>query len=62
MQGDPAMNSSSDKEIDDKVRRFEKAVRDLIDEGHGYVDHQAWLEAAATRAGVELQEVLFTRH
>jgi hypothetical protein len=60
--GDPIMNSSSEEELDDKVRRFEKAVRDLIDEGHGFVDHQAWLEAAAARAGVDLQEVLPTRH
>ena len=56
------MNSRSDKKLDDKVRRFEKAVRDLIDEGHGFVDHQAWLEAAARRAGVDLQEVLPTWH
>lgn len=47
---------------DDKVRRFEKAVRDLIDEDCAFVDHQGWLDAAAARAGVDLQEVLPTRH
>jgi len=35
------MNSSSDPELDDKVRRFEKAVRELIEEGHWLPDHQA---------------------
>jgi hypothetical protein len=56
------MNSSSDKELDDKVRRLEQAVRDLIGEGHWFLNHQAWLEAAAARAGVDLQEVLPARH
>jgi hypothetical protein len=60
--GDPVTNSSSDPELDDKVRRFDKAVRELIEEGHWFPDHQAWLEAAATRAGVDLQEVLPTWH
>jgi len=57
-RGDPIMSSSSDEELDDKFRRFEKAVHDLIDEGHGFEKHQAWLEAAAIRAGIDLQEVL----
>jgi len=56
------MNSSTDEELDDKVRRFEKAVQELIEEGHSFADQQAWLEAAAARAGVDLQEVLPTRH
>ena len=60
--GDPIMNSSTDEELDDKVRRFEKAVQELIEEGHSFADQQAWLEAAAARAGVDLQEVLPTRH
>jgi hypothetical protein len=60
--GGPIMNSSSEQELDDKVCRFEKAVRDLIEEGHWIPDHQASLEAAAARAGVDLQEVLPTRH
>jgi hypothetical protein len=60
--GEPIMNSSSGEELDDKVRRCEKAVRELIDEGHWFPDHHAWLDAAAARAGVDLQEVLPTRH
>ena len=56
------MNSSSDPELDDKVSRFEKAVRELIEEGHWLPNHQAWLDAAARRAGVDLREVLPTWH
>jgi hypothetical protein len=52
------MNSSFDQELDDKVRRFEKAVRELIEEGHWLPDHQAWLDAAARRAGIDVREVL----
>jgi hypothetical protein len=55
------MNSNRDP-IDEKVRRFENAVRELIDEGYSFVDHRAWLNAAAARAAVDLQEVLPTRH
>jgi len=53
------MNSNSEQE-NDKILRLEKAVRDLIEKGHSFVDHQACLEAAAARTGVELQEVLPT--
>ena len=56
------MHSSSEEELDDKGRRFKKAVRELIEEGHWFPDHQALLEATATRAGVDLQEVLPTSH
>jgi hypothetical protein len=59
--GYPVMHSSSEEEHD-KVRRFKKAVRELIEEGHWFPDHQALLEATATRAGVDLQEVLPTSH
>ena len=48
--------------IDEKVARFEKAVRELIEEGHSFVDQQSWLEAAAARAGINLQEFLPTQH
>jgi len=48
--------------IDEKVARFEKAVRELIEEGHSFVDQKAWLEAAAARAGISLQEFLPTQH
>jgi hypothetical protein len=60
-QGRPTMNSNRDP-LDEKVSRFEKAVRELIKEGHTFADHEAWLDAAATRAGVDLQEVLPTEH
>jgi hypothetical protein len=56
------MNSSADFESDDKIRRLDEAVRELIEEGYSFVNHQAWLEAAAERAGVNLQEVLPTQH
>jgi len=55
------MNCKPDP-MDEKVRRFEQAVRELIEKGHSSVDQQAWLEAAAARAGVDLQEVLPTWH
>jgi TPP-dependent pyruvate/acetoin dehydrogenase alpha subunit len=54
--------SSTDDPKADKIRRFEKSMRELIDEGHSFVDHEAGLEAAAARAGVDLQEVLPTYH
>lgn len=60
--GNPFMNSSSDPQNDDNIRRFEKAVRELIEEGLSLEDHQAWLEAIAARASVDLQEVLPPRH
>jgi hypothetical protein len=56
------MNSNSDPDNDDKIGRLERAVRELIEEGRSFVDKQSWLEAAATRAGVDLQEVLPTHH
>lgn len=52
----------SDDAIDEEVRRFEQAVHDLLDEGHSIVDYRGLLEAAAARAGVELQEVHPTVH
>jgi hypothetical protein len=55
------MSSDDDHEAD-KIRRFETAVWELIEGGHSFVDQQAWLEAAAARAGVHLQEVLPTHH
>ena len=58
----PTKMSSNHDVTDEKIRRFEKAVRELIDEGHSFLDHRAWLHAAAARAGVDLQEVLPTRH
>jgi hypothetical protein len=56
------MTSNSDPESDEKISRLEEAVRELIEEGHSFADHQEWLEAAAARAGVELQEMLPTHH
>jgi hypothetical protein len=55
------MSSADDREADTMLR-FETAVWELIEEGHSFADHEAWLEAAAARAGVDLQEVLPTRH
>jgi hypothetical protein len=46
----------------EKVRRFEEAVHQLIDEGHSLFDYRGLLEAAAERAGVDLQEVHPTLH
>jgi hypothetical protein len=54
------MNTSADFESDDKIRRLDEPVRELIEEGFTFVDHQAWLEAAAARASVNLQEALPT--
>lgn len=47
--GDPVMNSSSDEELVDKAHQLEQPVRALIGEGHWFLDHQSWLEAAAAR-------------
>jgi hypothetical protein len=55
--GDAVTNSSSEEEFVGKVHRLEQVVRDLIGEGHWFLDYQSWLETAAARAGVELQEV-----
>ena len=55
------MSTTEDPDAD-KIIRFERAVRELIEEGHSFVDQQAWLEAAAARSGVDLQEVLPTQH
>jgi hypothetical protein len=56
------MTSNSDPQNDEKIRRLEEALRELIEEGHSFVDHEAWLDAAAVRAGVDVQEVLPTHH
>jgi hypothetical protein len=37
-------------------------VHDLIGEGHWFLHDQSWRDAAAARAGVDLQEVLPTWH
>jgi hypothetical protein len=55
------MNSNSDPG-NGKILRLKKAVKNLIEEGHSFVDHQAWLEAAAGRAGGDLQGALPTQH
>jgi hypothetical protein len=52
----------SSETMDEKVRRFENAVRELIEEGHSLFDYRGLLEKAAERAGVDLQEVHPTRH
>jgi hypothetical protein len=57
--GVPSMKFDLDTK-NEKVHRFEKALRELIDEGYSFVDHGAWFEAAAARASVDLQEVLST--
>jgi hypothetical protein len=54
--------NSNDDSTSEKIRKFEKTVRELIEEGHSFADHEAWLDMAATRAGVDLQEVLPTQH
>lgn len=41
----------------ERVRRFEQAVQDLIGEGYSILDIDGLLAAAAKRAGVILEEV-----
>jgi hypothetical protein len=48
--------------LENKVRRFEQALHELIDEGHSILNYRGLLEAAAKRAGVEIQEVHPTVH
>ena len=51
-----------DDEHQDKIRRFEQAVHELIAEGHSLFDYYGLLDGAAERAGVDRQEVHPTRH
>lgn len=48
--------------LQERVRRFEAAVSELIGEGHSILNLRALLQAAADRANVDLQEVYPTRH
>ena len=54
----PKPNSS----LDEKIARLDKAVRELIEEATLPASHQEWLEAAARRVGVDLNEVLPRTH
>jgi hypothetical protein len=54
----PKPNSS----LDEKIARLDKAVRELIEEATLPASHQEWLESAARRAGVDLNEVLPRTH
>jgi hypothetical protein len=54
----PTLGSS----LDEKIARLDKAVRELIEEATLPADHQEWLETAARRAGVDLNEVLPRTH
>jgi hypothetical protein len=47
------MNSSSDPELDNKVRRLEKAVRELIDGGHWFpITKRGWRPPHCERASI----------
>ncbi len=48
--------------LDEKIARLDKAVRELIEEAKLPANHQEWLETAARRAGVDLNEVLPRTH
>ena len=54
----PTLGSS----LDEKIARLDKALRELIEEPTLPASHQEWLEAAARRAGVDLNEVLPRTH
>lgn len=47
----------SDRDPRDKVRRFEDALCELIDEGYSILNFEALLKAAAERAGVDLRDL-----
>ena len=47
---------------DDPVRRFEDALCELLDEGHSILNFDDLLQAAAERAGVDLQDIDPTSH
>jgi hypothetical protein len=56
------MKPKPDSSLDEEIARLDKAVRELIEEGAFLTNHQEWLEAAARRAGVDLNEVLPRTH
>ena len=56
------MKPKPDSSHDEKIARLDKAVRELIEEPTLPASHQEWLEAAARRAGVDLNEVLPRTH
>jgi len=56
------MKSKPDASLDEKIARLDNAVRELIEEATLPADHQEWLESAARRAGVDLNEVLPRTH
>jgi hypothetical protein len=56
------MKPKLDCSLDEKIARLDKAVRELIEEVPLPANHQEWLEAAARRAGVDLNEVLPRTH
>ena len=56
------MKPKLDFSLDEKIARLDKAVRELIEEPMLPASHQEWLETAARRAGVNLNEVLPRTH
>ena len=56
------MKPKPDSSLDEKIARLDKAVRELIEEATLPANHQEWLETAARRAGVDLNEVLPRTH
>jgi len=56
------MKPKPDSSLDEKIARLDKAVRELVEEPTLPASHQEWLEAAARRAGVDLNEVLPRTH
>jgi hypothetical protein len=56
------MKPKPDSSLDEKIARLDKAVHELIEEPRLPANHQEWLEAAARRAGVNLNEVLPRTH
>ena len=51
-----------DSSLDEKIARLDEAVCELIEEPTLPANHHEWLETAARRAGVDLNEVLPRTH
>jgi hypothetical protein len=56
------MKLKADSSLDEKIARLDKAVRELIEAATLPASHQEWLETAARRAGVDLDELLPRTH
>jgi hypothetical protein len=56
------MKPKQDSSLDEKIARLDRAIRQLIEAATLPASHQEWLETAARRAGVDLNEVLPRTH